>query len=232
MLKINRTVTASPDQWSIIIEGMRNPMESWDKSDTYWSDDFDDSEKPWLGYDSGSGAVLVLGDNDLNLMLKLSRAGSDHAKFRRMIPVYLTITAPLYWWKEFDTYKIGTTANSTSTMHKIHTKEFTRDDFSIERLGREELEILDAVCYSLSWNRQKFLETNDKCYWDRIIQMLPSSYNQRRTVSLNYEVLHNIYHARRNHKLVEWHTLCDHILTLPYAEIITGEATQPCTTSN
>lgn len=218
MLTINKTVTASPEQWEIIIEGMRNPMESWDRTDSF--NDVSFFEKNY-----------VLGDNDLNLMLKLSRAGSDHAKFRRMIPVFLTITAPLYWWKEFDTYKIGTTTNSTSTMHKIHTKEFTRDDFSIERLDREELEILDAVRYSLSWNRQKFLETNDKCYWDRIIQLLPSSYNQRRTVSLNYEVLHNIYHARRNHKLTEWHTLCDHILTLPYSEIITGEATQPCTTS-
>ncbi|MBO5969294.1 MAG: hypothetical protein J6S14_12440 [Clostridia bacterium] len=232
MLTINRTVTASPDQWSIIIEGMRNPMESWDKSDTYWSDDFEDSEKDWVGYDSGSGSVMVIGDNDLNLMLKLSRAGSDHAKFRRMIPVYLTITAPLYWWKEFDTYKVGTTTNSCSTMHKIHAHEFTFDDFSVDRLTPWSLNIFEDTINTLNLWRHEYLDTGDKTAWEQLIQLLPSSYNQRRTVCLNYEVLHNIYHARRNHKLTEWHTLCDHILKLPYSEIITGEATQPCTTSN
>ena len=213
MLTINTLVLPSPEQWEIIIDGMRNPMNSWEKSDSRC-----------YGYD------FDIGDADLNLMRRLSSAGTDHAKFRRMIPVFITITAPLYWWKEFDTYKVGTTANSCSTMHKIHTKEFTLDDFSIDDYTEIYLANVVADCETL---RRKYLETNDKRYWRGLIQLLPSSYNQRRTVALNYEVLTNIYRSRRNHKLTEWHTLCDAIKNLPYSEIITGEAsTNPCTTSS
>lgn len=219
MLKIDQTVTASPDQWEIIVEGLRNPMESWDRSDSFWDQTYYSDH-------------YTIGHNDLALMLKLSRAGSDHAKFRRMIPVYLTITAPLYWWKEFDTYKVGTTTNSCSTMHKIHAREFTLDDFSVDRLTSWSRNIIEDTINTLNLWRHEFLSSGDKNAWEQLIQLLPSSYNQRRTVCLNYEVLSNIYHARRNHKLTEWHTLCDHIKTLPYSEIITGEATSnPCTTS-
>lgn len=208
MLTINNYVTPSPEQWEIIIHGMRNPMNSWDKSDSLIV----------------NGRFLI-GMADLDLMHRLSRAGSDHRKFMRMIPVYITITAPLYWWKEFDTYKIGTVANSCSTMHKLHARPLTLDDFSCENLNLDSIEILTRIIKGLNEYRSDYLFCHDKSDWWQLIQLLPSSYNQQRTVFLNYETLHNIYHSRRDHKLTEWHTLCDFIRGLPYAEIITGEAT-------
>lgn len=207
MLTIKKHVEPSAEQWDIIIEGTRNPLNSWDKSDSGWDTD----------------GNYTIGERDLALMLKLSRAGSDHAKFRRMIPVLVTITAPLYWWKEFDTYKVGTTANSCSTMHTIHKKPFTTDDFSDELLWGNSTDTLNSIIDDLNFNRQMFLDTGAREFWDSIIQILPTSYNQTRTVALNYEVLRNIYFARRNHKLAEWHTLCDWITTLPLSEIITVE---------
>lgn len=192
----------------------RNAMNSWDRSDS-------DLEKD------------MLGEADHTLAMKLSQAGSDHAKFRRMIPVYADIIAPLYWWKEFDTYKVGTVANSCSTMHKIHDKEFTLDDFSHEHLTffehdgelcRDWLGDLEDLIDDLNFARGLYLLHKDKKYWWQMIQLLPSSYNQKRTVMLNYEVLVNIYHSRKNHKLDEWHTLCNWIETLPYSEIIIGES--------
>lgn len=224
--------------WNAAIRGMRNPMNSWDKSDSYWTHIEDEHNGETAPFQ------FFLGDNDHDLMMRLAQAGSDHAKFRRMIHVQMDILAPLYWWKEFDTYKVGTVANSTSTMHKIHAKEFTLEDFSCEHLTfydvesatteAEQLEndscygvwpkdILCDVVDMLNYNRQKFLETHDKKFWWQMIQLLPSSYNQLRTVDLNYEVLHNIYHARKNHKLDEWHTFCEWIENLPYSEIITCE---------
>ena len=185
------------------IRGARNPMNSWHKMDSY--------------YDENGN--YVLGPNDLDLAKRLAHAGSDHRKFLRQIFVTVDITAPLYWWKEFDTYKVGTTANSTSTMHKIHAKEFCREDFSCDRMDEGGLALLDTVIAYLEAERQKFLaDKNDKQAWHNMIQTLPSSYNQMRTVTLNYENLINMYYARRNHKLAEWHVLCDWILSLPYAE--------------
>lgn len=213
MLTIEKTVLPSPDQWEIIIEGMRNPMNSWDKMDSkaYYNDDDDWDDK------------YVIGDADHGLMTKLAAGGPVHAKYRRMIPVYVTINAPLYWWKEFDTYKVGTVCNSCSTMHKIHSKEFTPDDFSNERLMTGfGAGILEVVVECLNARREAFLETNDKKWWWEIIQLLPTSYNQKRTVMLNYEVLHNIYKWRRNHKLDEWHTFCDWIEGLPHSDLIIG----------
>lgn len=184
------------------IRGARNPMNSWARMDS--------------GYDENGN--FVLGANDLDLAKRLARAGSDHRKFLRQIFVSVDITAPLYWWKEFDTYKVGTVANSCSTMHRVHSKTFTRDDFSHDRLDEGGLAALDALIAYLEAERQKFVaDKTDRQSWHNIIQLLPSSYNQMRTVSLNYENLINIYYARRNHKLAEWHTLCDWILTLPYA---------------
>ena len=198
--------------WEATIRGMRNPMNSWDKSDSKTEEIY------------GIGYEFVLGENDLKLMNSLSKAGGDHAKFLRMINVTVDITAPLYWWKEFDTYKVGTVANSCSTMHKIHSKEFTLDDFSCEHLGLEEKDIFENVLYALNWNRNKFLETKDKYYWWQMIQLLPSSYNQKRTVQLNYQVLKSMYFARKNHKLDEWREFCDWVLTLPYfKEIVLDE---------
>lgn len=192
--------------WQTAIRGMRNPMNSWSKSDT----EFDEC-----------GNVISFGNNDLNLMCSLAHAGTDHRKFMRMITVTLDINAPLYWWKEFDTYKVGTVANSCSTMHKIQAKKFTLDNFSIEHLTDENKWMMeDHIIRRLNTCRQLFLDTGDKNQWWQMIQLLPSSFNQRRTVMLNYEVLANIYHARRNHKLDEWHTLCDWIATLPIAELI------------
>ena len=214
MLTVNKTVVPSGEQWDIIIEGARNPLNSWDKSDSGWDTDGNYS----------------IGERDLDLLLRLSRAGSDHGKFRRMIPVLVTITAPLYWWKEFDTYKVGTTANSCSTMHTIHKKPFTTDDFSDENLTEYSCDTLNSIIDDLNFNRQMFLDTGAREFWDSIIQILPTSYNQRRTVALNYEVLRNIYFARRNHKLREWHILCDWIKTLPHSEIITVERDSQCTT--
>lgn len=184
------------------IRGARNPLNSWARMDSY--------------YDERGN--FVLGENDLSLATRLARAGSDHRKYLRQIFVTMDITAPLYWWKEFDTYKVGTVANSTSTMHKIQAKEFTRDDFSCDRMSPECLAVLDSVIAYLEGERVKFNETKDKQCWHDMIQLLPSSYNQMRTVTLNYEVLINIYYARRHHKLAEWHVLCDAIEALPYAK--------------
>lgn len=225
--------------WEHAIRGMRNPMNSWEKSDSctqgyVWCNEF--CGHPVSGCDKESG--LYLGPNDLDLMKRLRNAGTDHRKFMRMITVYADLTAPLYWWKEFDTYKVGTVANSCSTMHKIAEKEFTPEDFSHEHLmGTSEQQIpyssnvpyiidfriqLEQIIASLNNARELYLETKDKCYWWQMIQLLPSSYNQKRTVMLNYEVLANIYQSRRNHKLDEWHTFCNWIEELPYSELITG----------
>ena len=212
--------------WEHAIRGMRNPKNSWDKSDSSFEDVFEDPENFYTYYMKNA----EIGPKDLDLMTRLRNAGTDHRKFMRMIVVYVDITAPLYWWKEFDTYKIGTVANSCSTMHKIHAKEFDVNDFSHEHV--EELtgddynmsyDFLLRTVDILNYYRKKFLETGDKVYWWQLIQLLPSSYNQKRTVLLNYEVLANIYKSRRNHKLDEWHTFCDWIKMLPYSELITGE---------
>ena len=176
-------------------------MNSWDKSDSRFN---------W------NTCSYYIGPNDLALARRLVKAGPDHRKFLRQIIVSVDITAPLYWWKEFDTYKVGTTANSCSTMHKIHSKEFSREDFSCDRLDECGLNVLDGVIAYLEQERLKFNETKDKQHWENIIQILPTSYNQLRTVTLNYEVLFNIYYARRHHKLDEWHTVCDCIEKLPY----------------
>ena len=185
------------------VRGARNPLNSWDRSDSY--------------YDENGN--YILGENDLSLCTRLAKSGSDHRKYLRQIFVSVDITAPLYWWKEFDTYKVGTVANSCSTMHKIHVKAFERDDFSHDRLDEGGLAALDAVIAYLEAERVKFLANKeDRQSWHNMIQMLPSSFNQMRTISMNYEVLINMYYARRNHKLAEWHTLCDWIASLPYAK--------------
>ena len=199
MLKVERI---SVMNFENAIRGARNPLNSWAKMDSYYN------EK----------GEFVLGENDLSLATRLARAGSDHRKYLRQVMVSMDITAPLYWWKEFDTYKVGTVANSTSTMHKIQAKEFSRDDFSMEKLTGESVAVMDSVIACLEAERLKFLETKDKANWINMIQLLPSSYNQMRTVTMNYEVLINIYYARKNHKLEEWHVLCDAIKALPYAE--------------
>ena len=248
MLKIENTEVIG---WEHAIRGMRNPKNSWVKSDSgvcathgpahcadcvYTDCHADDVE---------IGTKYILGPNDLNLMTTLRNAGTDHRKFMRMITVYLDITAPLYWWKEFDTYKVGTVANSCSTMHKIADKEFTLADFSCEHLDREPyhrnwiesvivdeditsphkvwmtpFDVLRCTIEMLNAYRENYLETKDKQDWWQMIQLLPSSYNQKRTICMNYEVLHHIYHDRRNHKLDEWHVVCDWIETLPYSEVI------------
>ncbi len=184
------------------MRGARNPLNSWAKSDSAYDENGD----------------YILGENDISLGMRLCRAGSDHRKFIRQIFVSVDILAPLYWWKEFDTYKVGTVANSTSTMHKIQAKAFSRDDFSHDHMSEKALACLDGVIACLEEQRLLFLETKDKAYWYDMIQLLPTSYNQLRTVTLNYEVLSNIYYARRNHKLSEWHTLCAWIESLPYAK--------------
>ena len=198
MLKVDRISVMNMEN---AIRGARNPMNSWARMDSHYDD---------MGN-------FVLGENDLSLASRLARAGSDHRKYLRQIFVSLDILAPLYWWKEFDTYKVATVANSTSTMHKIQAKEFTREDFSCDRMSDKALACLDAVIAVLEEQRQKFLETKERAYWDDMIQLLPSSYHQMRTVTMNYETLINIYYARRHHKLPEWHVLCDAIMTLPYA---------------
>ena len=222
MLKIENTEVIG---WEAAIRGMRNPKNSWEKSDSHW--DYVDQGSEYLTVDHFGDANFNIGPNDQKLMTNLRNAGTDHRKFMRMITVYLDITAPLYWWKEFDTYKIGTVANSCSTMHKIHAKRFEREDFSIEHLENCDehhwMVCMDNVISALNVSREKYIETKDKKYWWQMIQLLPSSYNQKRTVMLNYEVLANIYKSRRNHKLDEWHTFCDWIETLPYSELITGE---------
>lgn len=270
MIKFENTVTPSLEQWKAVIFGMRNPYNSWNNSDSLFlgSDgdmyDINGNHTPFYGDDNGY--EWSIGPKDLDLMNRLRNSGTDHRKFMRMITVMVTITAPLYWWKEFDTYKIATVSNSCSTMHKIHAKEFTLEDFSTDHLIDYELYSCDEVdgpvlncapdvyCGGLqhmnltinvlNYYRKKYLETKDKKYWWQMIQLLPSSYNQKRTIMLNYEVLANIYKSRKNHRLDEWaahsssipdstsQTLyskdlpfgfCDWIKTLPYSELITGE---------
>ena len=234
MLKIENTEVVG---FEAAIRGMRNPMNSWEKSDSYPAVDCGKCGKieregvcKKEDRDCTGFECYDIGPNDYDLMTRLRNAGTDHRKFMRMIVVYLDITAPLYWWKEFDTYKVGTVANSCSTMHKIAAKEFDVNDFSHEHV--EELtgddynmsyDFLLRTIDILNYYRKKFLETNVKTYWWQLIQLLPSSYNQRRTVMLNYEVLANIYKSRRNHKLDEWHTFCDWIEKLPYSELIIGK---------
>lgn len=225
MIKIEHEVMPSPEQLEFVIEGMRNPMNSWSNSDSYPFEDDD-------GFDS-----FKVGANDYQLMRKLSKAGNDHRKFMRMLPVYARITAPLYWWKEFDTYKVGTVANSCSTMHKIAEKEFTSLDFSDDRLfngiekehvydqnGRDITmapnELLGHVICHLNIYRKLYLETKHKGYWWQMIQLLPSSYNQTRNVMMNYEVLANIYKSRKNHKLDEWIEFCEWIKEIDRYDII------------
>ncbi len=196
MIKLEKTAVMNLDN---ALRGMRNPMSSWDKSDSYFDEDGD----------------FVVGDADRTLAKKLVQSGSDHRKFLRQIFVSVDITAPLYWWKEYDTYKVATVANSTSTMHKIHAKPFSREDFSCERMTPAALECLDRVIAVLEERRQVFVMTKDRAAWDDMIQLLPSSFHQMRTCTLNYETLLNIYYARRNHKLPEWHELCAWIEGLP-----------------
>lgn len=228
--------------WAAAIRGMRNPKNSWDRMDSHpcleadWSGDCAmvmNDDEPAKDCDPDKYHFCV-GENDFKLMQTLAAAGQDHGKFLRMITVTLDITAPLYWWKEFDTYKVGTVANSCSTMHKIHAKEFTLDDFSHEHLmancdnheakiyAESAMDVLARTVATLNVYRDMFLQTSDKRYWWQLIQLLPSSYNQRRTVQLNYAVLKNIYNARRNHKLDEWNLFCGWIERLPYSELITG----------
>ena len=240
MIKLENTEVMG---WEAAIRGMRNPMNSWEKSDSI----FATTEGDYHDICGNLGPLpehfpdyLEIGPNDHKLMMNLAKAGSVDAKYRRMIVVTVDITAPLYWWKEFDTYKIGVVANSCSTMHKIHAKEFTMEDFSCEKLIDEELGgfnietlmgidpgtpqiLMNAIISMLNSCRKKFLETKDKRYWWQLIQLLPSSYNQRRTVMLNYEVLAGIYPKRKDHKLDCWHIFCDWIKSLPYSEIITLE---------
>lgn len=219
MLKIENAEVVG---WEHAIRGMRNPMNSWEKSDSGWGEPRS-NDSFVFEMDSEGYWIFSIGPEDQKLMAKLSKAGTDHRKFMRMIAVYLDITAPLYWWKEFDTYKVGTVANSCSTMHKIADKEFTMDDFSCEHLVGIAKDDLNGTLAVLNHFRKFYLKTKEKSFWWQMIQLLPSSYNQKRTVMLNYEVLANIYKSRRNHKLDEWHTLCDWIETLPSSEIITGK---------
>lgn len=205
--------------WEHAIRGMRNPKNSWAKSDS----------GPKCPYEKEKCCGecqqnFCIGPNDKQLMMALRNAGTDHRKFMRMITVYLDITAPLYWWKEFDTYKVGTVANSCSTMHKITDKEFTLDDFSHEHLGFQSVRVLKDTIKVMNDFREEFIKDHEKENWWQLIQLLPSSYNQKRTVMLNYEVLANIYKSRRHHKLDEWHILCDRIESLPYSALITGTA--------
>ena len=241
MIKIENVVTPSSEQWKALILGARNAMNSWDRSDSKFYDDVDFDPDDYIG-----PGMYLIGPNDYELMMRLRNAGTDHRKFMRMITVYLNITAPLYWWKEFDTYKVGSVANSCSTMHKIHAKEFTLGDFSYEHLLEQKdvhvpndsccnpnwegcgiiapIDILEETVNMLNKAREMFLETKDKKYWWQMIQLLPSSYNQKRTAMLNYEVLANIYKSRKDHKLDEWRYFCSWIETLPYSELITGQS--------
>lgn len=228
MIKIENTEVVG---WEAAIRGMRNPLNSWEKSDSKWYSIGIPTSNPAAINDKHLSQKYCIGDNDLGLMKRLRNAGTDHRKFMRMITVYVDVTAPLYWWKEFDTYKVGTVANSCSTMHKIHAKEFTLDDFSCEHLFdtpesefNDSMDVLKEVIDILNLYRDHFVKNpHRKDYWWQLIQLLPSSYNQRRTVMLNYEVLANIYKSRRNHKLDEWHEFCKWIENLPYSELIIGE---------
>lgn len=244
MIKLEHVVLASPEQIAFIIEGMRNPMNSWEKGDSSCGTATRDTNVQW-------NDDYFIGTNDAYLMQHLANAGTDHRKFMRMMPVYVRITAPLYWWKEFDTYKVGTVANSCSTMHKIQEKEFTLEDFSCEHLISDWIgDNNDAIWYKdppkngsiecpiifspldalrttigvLNTNREAYLKTKDKKFWWQMIQLLPSSYNQTHNVMMNYEVLANIYNSRKDHKLDEWREFCKWIETLPYSELITGGA--------
>ena len=258
MIRLEHTVLPSPEQMEFVIEGMRNPMNSWDKSDSGYqciccSNEICKAECTGDDLCPRNGKYR-LGYKDDSLMFKLAKFGTDHRKYLRMMPVYVRITAPLYWWKEFDTYKVGTVANSCSTMHKITEKEFNRSDFSHEHIfkspnvysGAWDMEtsnmffsvniqdgiyfssedILDFTIQALNYYRKKYIETKDKKYWWQLIQLLPSSYNQTRNSMLNYEVLANIYKSRQNHKLDEWRDFCDWIETLPYSDLITGKETK------
>lgn len=240
MIKLEHVVELSTDQMMFVIEGMRNPMNSWRKRDSelYFEGDQDHIYTAQYWGDVDLKEVLRLGPNDKTLMKKLAKAGTDHRKFMRMMPVYVRITAPLYWWKEFDTYKVGTVANSCSTMHKIQTKEFKLCDFSTEHMLPESIENINNIIDSLNAARNLYLAYDEarnyyakksllipskKQLWWQLIQLLPSSYNQTRNVMLNYEVLYNIYHARKNHKLDEWREFCKWIETLEFSFLITGE---------
>lgn len=220
MIKLEHVVLASPEQMEFIIEGMRNPYNSWDKSDS--------KVEPETIGDFGEeyGSLFELGENDHSLMQRLSNAGTDHRKFMRMMPVYVRITAPLYWWKEFETYKVGTVANSCSTMHKIHTKEFELEDFSTDHLNIAGINCLKTTITALNNCRSAYVEDGEfkgnKEVWWQMIQLLPNSYNQTRNVMMNYEVLANIYKSRKDHKLDEWREFCKWIEELPYSELITG----------
>ena len=230
MIKLEKTEVMG---WEHAIRGMRNPKNSWEKSDSGFCDTIGDKYGNIIKPEN-----YRVGPNDYDLMKRLRNAGTDHRKFMRMITVYVDITAPLYWWKEFDTYKVGTVANSCSTMHKIHEKEFYEEDFSFERLesGYEEYKGDDAmhtaycsmqnVISALNRLRYMYKITKNKKYWDAMIQLLPTSYNQKRTVMLNYEVLANMYKSRKDHKLDEWHLFCDWIESLPYSELITGQSVE------
>ena len=229
MIKLEHTVLPSSDQVQFVIEGMRNPMNSWDKSDSHTC-----RQDGSFCMECEHKNYYCLGENDHSLMQKLSYAGTDHRKFMRMMPVYVRITAPLYWWKEFDTYKVGTVANSCSTMHKIQEKEFTTDDFSCEHLDIRTKALLEVTIKILNDYRKLYIEYNPddfeikgcpskKDIWWKMIQSLPSSYNQTRNVMLNYEVLANMYHSRKNHKLDEWREFCKWIENLPYSDLIIME---------
>jgi hypothetical protein len=224
MILIEKTETMG---WDHVVRGMRNPMNSWDKSDSGVCKDRDGNVgcskcAAYYNCDRPYDNSFQVGTDDYALMMKLAKAGPVHGKFRRMIVVYTDVTAPLYWWKEFDTYKVGTVANSCSTMHRIHTKEFTLNDFSHEHLMDGTEAALTAVISTLNMSREMFLETKNKVWWWQMIQLLPSSYNQKRTIMLNYEVLANIYQNRREHKLDEWREFCRLIERLPHSGIITG----------
>lgn len=241
MIKIENVVLASPEQMNFIIQGMRNPMNSWEKSDSDITrvSTYTEGGK-FITYSNVNS--FALGENDHSLMQRLSNAGTEHRKYMRMMPVYVRITAPLYWWKEFDTYKVGTVANSCSTMHKLTEKEFTLEDFSCEHLKTDRdltmyaptgyhysaKDLLTLVIKTLNNYRKEYLETKDKALWWQMIQLLPSSYNQTRNVMMNYEVLTNIYRQRKGHKLDEWNDMCKWIETLPYSELITGEKENEC----
>ena len=244
MIKLEHTVLPSPEQMQFVIEGMRNPMNSWDKSDSVnclrtpsgkhcseFCKNFNTDKCYMYG---NNGEPFIIGNNDMKLAQTLSKAGTDHRKFMRMIPVYVRITAPLYWWKEFDTYKVGTVANSCSTMHKIQEKEFTIDDFSCEHLNRIGTSYLWDILDILNMTRSLYLKggdykgenynQKDKQVWWQMIQLLPTSYNQTRNVMLNYEVLSNMYHSRKNHKLDEWKDFCKWIEELPFSDLITNRS--------
>ena len=226
MIKLEHVVLASPEQMEFIIEGMRNPMNSLDKSDSYINYEVEyDDYLPWV---ETHHPYFRVGAADVDLMQRLANAGTDHRKFMRMMPVYVRITAPLYWWKEFDTYKVGTVANSCSTMHKIMDKEFTLEDFSVERMSDYLLVGVEALVDALNTLRDLYInydkyddpETPKQKIWDSVIQLLPSSYNQTRNVMMNYEVLANIYKSRKDHKLDEWREFCQWIESLPFHELM------------